>query len=157
MLPDSVIIKLDSLRKRRDEIEMLLSQEDATNDINSFNFLRKSLPAVTAIGFIFFERLRAQPFPNFLFKLGRPFVSLKLLPKVALSSIFAILFKTRALFFWGLLSLRWRQPFKSSSSYFILTAQCGRAWHEVRRFGRLCPASIKCKEEDLNDLIQSSM
>ena len=44
------------------------------------------------------------------------------------------------------------QPFKSSSLHFILTAQCGRAWHEVRRFGRLCPASIKCKEEDLNDL-----
>ena len=36
MLPDSVIIKLDALRKRRDEIEMLLSQEAATNDINSF-------------------------------------------------------------------------------------------------------------------------
>jgi len=36
VLPDSVITKLDALRKRRDEIEMLLSQEDATNDINNF-------------------------------------------------------------------------------------------------------------------------
>ena len=30
VLPDSVIIKLDALRKRRDEIEMLLSAEDTT-------------------------------------------------------------------------------------------------------------------------------
>ena len=39
MLPKSVIIKLDALRKRRDEIEVLLSQEDATNDINNFKAL----------------------------------------------------------------------------------------------------------------------
>ena len=46
MLPDSVIIKLDALRKRRDEIEMLLSQEDATNDINSFKALSKELSLI---------------------------------------------------------------------------------------------------------------
>ena len=49
MLPDSVIIKLDALRKRRDEIEMLLSQEDATNDINSFKSLSKEFSEINPI------------------------------------------------------------------------------------------------------------
>ena len=49
MLPDSVIIKLDALRKRRDEIEMLLSQEDATNDINNFKALSKEFSEINPI------------------------------------------------------------------------------------------------------------
>ena len=49
MLPESVIIKLDALRKRRDEIEVLLSQEDATNDINSFKSLSKEFSEINPI------------------------------------------------------------------------------------------------------------
>ena len=49
MLPDSVIIKLDVLRKRRDEIEILLSQENATNDINNFKALSKEFSEINPI------------------------------------------------------------------------------------------------------------
>ena len=49
MLPESVIIKLDALRKRRDEIEVLLSQEDATNDINNFKALSKEFSEINPI------------------------------------------------------------------------------------------------------------
>ena len=49
MLPDSVIINIDALRKRRDEIEMLLSQEDATDDINSFKALSKEFSEINPI------------------------------------------------------------------------------------------------------------